>query len=192
MHLTKDSAGRYGGVVVLWTGERHSGKTTSAGDLVRAVQREGFGVAGLLAPSLYRDGKLIGFDAVDLSSGAEALIARHGDGVGDIGRFTFLAEGLQLGRTALSGPGAESADLVVVDEFGPLELDGKGWRENVDSLLAAGGGILLLVVRRELVRRVRQLYGDFGAEVLDAGEPQSVDRVVRLLRDRRTVRGEVT
>jgi nucleoside-triphosphatase THEP1 len=159
---------------------------------VRTIHREGFDVAGLLARSVYHDGKLIGFDAVDLSSGTEAPLARCGDRAGDIGRFAFLDEGLQLGRAALDGPGAESADLVIIDEFGPLELDGKGWRENVDSVLASRAGIVLLVVRRELVGRVRQLYAHFGVEVLDAGESQSADEVVRLLKDRRAVRGEVT
>lgn len=192
MQTTRDSVECDGRAVVLWTGERYSGKTTSVGNLVRAVRREGYDVAGLLARSVYQDEKLIGFDGVDLSSGAEAPLARRGAGASDIGQFTFLDEGLQLGRAALSGPGEGSADLVIVDEFGPLELDGKGWRNNVDSLLAAGRAVVLLVVRRELVGRVQQLYSDLGVEVLDAGEPQSVDKVVCLLRDRRAVRGEVT
>jgi len=169
--------------LVLWTGEKHSGKTTRVAKLVETARAEGFNVAGLLAPSLYRDGNLLGFDAVDLRNETRAPLAKRNTETGKTGRFTFLSEGLKLGNAALGAAATKSADIVIVDEFGPLELDGRGWRENVDSLLASGGALILLVVRRELAEQVRRLYTDFPCENLAAAEPKSIDKIIGMLRD---------
>ena len=169
--------------LVLWTGEKHSGKTTSAAKLVEIARREGFNVAGLLAPSLYRDGELLGFDAIDLQNETRKPLAKRNTDTGKTERFTFLPEGLKLGNAALSVTAAKSADLVIVDEFGPLELDGRGWRENVDLLLASGGALILLVVRQELAERVRRVYTVFPCRNLDAIEPESIDKAIGMLGD---------
>lgn len=178
--------------LVLWTGEKHSGKTTSAAKLVETARGEGFNVAGLLAPSLYRDGELFGFDAVDLQNETRAPLAKCSTEAGKTGRFVFLPEGLKLGNSALSTTSSKSADLVIVDEFGPLELDGGLWRENVDSLLASSGALILLVVRRELTGAVRRVYNDFSCRNLAAIEPESIDKVIGMLRDCRKSKRETT
>ena len=164
-------------------GEKHSGKTTSATNLVEIARDEGFNVTGLLAPSLYRDGKLLGFDAIDLLNETREPLAKRNTDAGKAERFTFLPEGLKLGNAVLSATAAKSADLVIVDEFGPLELDGRLWRENVDSLLASSSALILLVVRQELADAVRRVYTDFPCRNLAAIEPESIDKVIGMLID---------
>ena len=171
--------------LILWVGEKHCGKTTSAANLARTARDEGFNVAGLLAPSLYRDGRLTGFDALDLGNEKRAPLARLKSNPGESGRFAFIADGLKLGNAALSAEATKSADLIIVDEFGPLELNGHGWRKNVDSLLAASNAVILLVVRRELAGEVRQLYADTPCRELAATEPGSIDDGLTVLKDRR-------
>jgi len=179
--------------LILWTGERHCGKSTSVAKLVRAVRKEGFDVAGVLAASLYRDGKLVGFDAVDLRNGKRAPLARRKIDGNKIGPFSFIADGLKLGNAALSITRIKSADLIIVDEFGPLELRNDGWRKKVDLLLAAGSPksrpVILLVVRQELARQVRQLYPDIPCQRLFATRPESIDKVISILRKQRTGAG---
>jgi len=167
--------------LVLWTGEKHSGKTTSAAKLVETARGEGFNVAGLLAPSLYCHGELLGFDAIDLRNETREPLAKRNTDAGKTKRFTFLPEGLKLGNAALSATAAKSANIVIVDEFGPLELEGRLWRENVDSLLASGGALILLVVRQELAEAVRGAYTDFPCRRFDAIEPESIDKVIGML-----------
>ena len=173
--------------LILWTGEKHSGKTTSAANLVKIVRGEEFNVAGLLAPSLYDGSELLGFDAIDLHSETRVPLARR-----KTGQFTFFAEGLEFGNAALSATATKSADLVIVDEFGPLELNGRLWRKNVDSLLASSSALVLLVVRQELAEKVRLVYTDFPCRNLAAIEPESLDKVIGLLRDRRQLQRETT
>ena len=171
--------------LILWVGERHCGKTTSAADLAQAARDEGFNVAGLLAPSLYCEGRLIGFDALDLGNEKRAPLARLQTKPGESGRFALVTDGLKLGNAALSAEATKSADLVIVDEFGPLELNGHGWRKNVDSLLASSDAVILLVVRRELADEVRQLYADTPCRELAASDPNSIDDGLTMLKNRR-------
>lgn len=170
-------------MLFLWTGPKHGGKTTAAAKLAPAARRHGFCVAGLLAPSIYREGHLTGFDALDLRSGIRAPLAVRRNEPGDVGQFHFLEEGLRLGSQALDPAATEGADLVIVDEFGPLELASRGWRSAVDSLIRAGGMPLLLVVRQELVERVREVYAEVPSRLLDAAAPESIDDVLRSLRE---------
>ncbi|HUU09885.1 MAG TPA: nucleoside-triphosphatase [Phycisphaerae bacterium] len=168
--------------VVLWVGPKHSGKTTALARLVEAATGRGFAVAGLLAPAIYRDDLLAGFDAVDVATGRSRPLARWVEGgEGDAGRFTFHPDGLDFGRAALGADAVRSAALVVVDEFGPLELRGAGWRVAVDGLLAISTGTVLLVVREELSDDVARLYARWAPQRVAAGDAQAIDRVLKLL-----------
>jgi len=168
-------------MLILWAGPKHSGKTTSAARLAQAAGEHGFAVTGLLAPSVYRNGKLFGFDACDLRTGARAALAVRATHGGQVGSFHFMEEGVRLGGAALGRAATDGADLVIVDEFGPLELASQGWRGAIDSLVSAGQAPLLLVVREELAGTVRQLYADVPCRQLNAIAPESVHEVIRLL-----------
>lgn len=171
--------------LILWTGKKHSGKTTIAARLVKAARDKGFTVAGLLAPALYHDTKLTGFDALDLQTRQRAPLARDNANGGATARFDFLAEGLRLGNASLSPASTNSADLVVVDEFGPLEMNCQGWRQAVDLLLQSSEAVILLVVRRQLAEQVRQLYANIASVRLAAAEPESIHTVIAMLEARR-------
>jgi nucleoside-triphosphatase THEP1 len=171
--------------LILWVGEKHSGKTTGAANLVKIARAEGFDVAGVLAPSLYRKGRLMGFDVLDLRDETRAPLARRRMDASPTWPFAFIDDGLKLGTAALSQEAVESADLVIVDEFGPLELSGQGWRSSVNSLLASINAAILLVVRRELVESVHHVYPDFRCWDVDVAEPESFRKIIRLLNGRR-------
>jgi nucleoside-triphosphatase THEP1 len=171
--------------LVLWTGEKHSGKTTSAANLVKIARGEGFIVAGLMAPSIYNNDELHGFDAIDLRNENRVPLARR-----KTGQFTFLTNGLKFGNTALSKAATKSADLVIVDEFGPMELNGQLWRQSVDSLLTLSSSLILLVVRQELADEVQRVYKDFPCRNLAAIEPESINEVIRMLKNNRQLQRE--
>jgi len=174
--------------LILWTGEKHSGKTTCAARLAGMARDEGFDTAGLLAEALYHDGRLIGFDAIDLQTENRAPLARRRSTGGESVPFDFIAEGVELGRNALSIAATESADLVVVDEFGPLEMNSQGWRTDVDLLVRTSEALILLVVREELAGQVQHLYLNVPSLMLCAAEVESVEKVMSVLRGRRRIR----
>jgi nucleoside-triphosphatase THEP1 len=105
--------------IILWVGPKHSGKTTSAARLLQATRAAGFVVAGCLAPSVYANDSLLGFDVVNLHSGERVPLARRETGPGENRKFRFIAEGLALGNEALGPIATKDADLIIVDEYGP-------------------------------------------------------------------------
>ena len=170
--------------LILWVGEKHSGKTTSAAELAQAARAKGFNIAGLLAPSLYDNDELAGFDVLDLRTEARAPLASRRAGGGRGEPYTFTAEGLKVGRRALSPDATKSAELIIFDEFGPLEISGGGWRKEVDLLLASTDAVILLVVRRELAEEVQRLYAEIRSHNFAACEKESADKVIAMLEKR--------
>ncbi|HUS48373.1 MAG TPA: nucleoside-triphosphatase [Phycisphaerae bacterium] len=171
-----------GGRLILWTGPKHSGKTTAAASLARRARGEGFVVAGVLAPSVFAGAQLTGFDVVDLRTSRREPLARlEESGERTVGPFRFTAEGLALGAGSLSAAATRGADLVVVDEFGPLELGGGGWRAPVDALVREHAGVIVLVVREGLADRVRSLYASSAARTIRAADPGAPEFVIGLL-----------
>ena len=175
--------------LILFTGRKHSGKTTAAERLARQVRSEGFRVAGLLAPSIYKDNRLVGFGAVDLRANRQIEVANQRTAEGEGGSWEFTKEGLKLGKEALNPSAASSADLIIIDEFGPLELEGRGWRKEVDSLLSSTDVPVMLVVREELEERVQELYENYPSMKLSATKKDSINKDIRMLKERKNGNG---
>jgi nucleoside-triphosphatase THEP1 len=175
--------------LALWTGPKHSGKTTAAAGLIQRARRENFAVAGIIASSVYEKGTLCGFELRDLRDEIRtAQVIRSFSPEGP-GVFTFSPAALELGRAALHPDHVSSADLILVDEFGPLELRGQGWRREIDALLASApaSALVTLVAREELIDSVRQLYRHLSFDIFPALDPVSTDRLLALLRSRRNL-----
>ena len=95
-------------MLILWTGPKHCGKTTSATKLAQIARAEGFNVTGLLSPPLYRNSKLLGFDVLDLQNKTRAPLARRKISQSKAGPFTFISDGLKLGNAVLSAEATKS------------------------------------------------------------------------------------
>ena len=167
---------------IFWTGPKHSGKTTSAAKLADKARKHQFRVAGIVAPSIYADGRLVGFDIVDLRTGDRTPLAKRRSKPDASTGFTFTRNGRKLGKEALKIQKSKPPDLIIVDEFGPVELAGRGWRKHVDSIMVCTDALKVLVVRDELARRVQKLYAAIGCLRLAANRPESVARVIKILK----------
>lgn len=169
--------------LILWTGPKHSGKTTSAAELAQKAKSEAFRVAGLLAPSIYTNHNLTGFDAVNIKNGERITLAERTQSPdpNSVGGFTFSKTGLKFGSYALDTKSVKSANLIIVDEFGPSELAGNGWRQNVDLILSDTDALLVLVVRDKIIDQVKKLYKALTCIELDAAKPNSVTKVIEML-----------
>ena len=142
--------------LILLTGARGIGKSTVCQRLV-ALWRERGGVpAGLITRTAGPERYL-----VDVASGEERLLAAEDTALAGPrrGKFSFSEEALGWGnevvRRAVAGP----ADLLLLDEVGPLELvKGAGFRPALEILLGSGKDALV-VVRPALLEKVRGMAG---------------------------------
>jgi len=91
--------------------------------------------------------------------------------------FTFFHEGLKAGRQALSPSVCLGADLIIVDEVGPLELSGQGWAHFLGPLLRLKKPKNLWVVRTGLVDQVCRAWSIDSPLIVEVGEPQALARL---------------
>lgn len=171
------------GKIILWAGPKHSGKTTAAFELAGKAKKEGFKVTGILAPAIYEGGKLSGFDLLDIQSGKRIPFARRKES----NPFSFTTKGFRFDEKILSAKSTAAAELIIIDEFGPLELSGKGWRKCVDKLISSSPALLLLVVRKELIKKVEQLYKNLPIQKINALDKNSVKKVLTMLKNNKMV-----
>ncbi len=153
------------------TGETGSGKTSFLLDLIGRLRKDGLSVAGFAALSVPEDGPSVSYRILDLVSGKILPLASRSytKGWDSFGPFYFNPEGIRLGIDILEDPLIISHDLIVVDEVGHFELEGKIWAGSLTRILARPSASMLLVVRASLVSRVIRQWNLEDAVIMDTG-----------------------
>jgi len=158
--------------VFIITGETGSGKTTFLLKLIEELKGEALSLAGFVALSVPEDGPSGSFNILDLVSGKILPLAsrRFTEGWEQLGRFYFNPAGIGMGKNILEDALIINNDLIIVDEIGPYELDGKIWAESLTRLLAGQSCSILLVVREQLVSQVIQQWNLKDVMIIGIGQ----------------------
>ncbi|MDK2384093.1 MAG: nucleoside-triphosphatase [Candidatus Korarchaeota archaeon] len=138
---------RIRGLVI--TGRPGSGKTTLFNSLIGEARRRGLRIAGFSCPEERVAGRRVGFRIRDLASGREAWLARTQGCVEGprIGRYhVCVEEALDLGLQALSRAG--DADILGIDELGPMELGIPRLREAIIGALSGAERFIVVAHAR--------------------------------------------
>jgi len=169
--------------VFIITGQTGSGKTTFLLNLIDQLRGKALSIAGFAALSVPEDGPSSSFNILDLVSGNILPLAsrRFIEGWEPIGNFYFNPEGMLMGNNILEDPLINNNDLIVVDEIGPFELEGKIWAESLTRLLAMRSCPVLLVVREQLVSRVIQQWKLKDAMIFKFGQLNPDQAAIKIL-----------
>lgn len=132
-------------VNVLVTGRPGVGKTTLVVRVADNVRSHGFRVGGFVSREERVGGSRIGFVLIDLATGEQAYLARVGTGTPRIGKYVVSIDNLErLGVKAVSDA-ISSADLVVIDEIGPMELLSQAFKKVVTQALDSPKPVLATI-----------------------------------------------
>jgi len=139
------------GTILVVTGGREVGKTTFCRQVIERYRGAGKTVSGLLSPGRFIDGKKTGIFAIALETNEQrllaSLVAGEIDGMRQ-GHWSFDAKVVEWGNQQLKE--AVEADLLVIDELGPLEFQRRmGWVAAFDRLKSKKFGLALVVIRPE-------------------------------------------
>lgn len=153
---------------VILSGEIGAGKTDLARRAVQRLRHEGLTVGGILAPRRVDRQRTVGYDAVDLASGEQRIFARLTPPGEAVGRFYILEDSVQFAHRAIRHA-MTRCDVVVLDEVGRWEIDGRGHAPVLRALLDAET-VPILLIRDTLVEAVVAAFG------IDEAEFFRVDR----------------
>lgn len=114
-------------MIFILTGPVHSGKTTLLKKVVRELKGQKYRVDGFLSEAVREKEETVGYDLFDLKRERSIpFIRKTGEKEWQkIGSYFFIPQALaEAEKIILRGI---EADILVVDEIGPLELSGKGF-----------------------------------------------------------------
>jgi len=184
--ITKEDALR--SPLVIITGAIGQGKSTFTAGVVESLISGGMKISGFLAVGVQTEGRRIGFDLVDPVTGRRTELCRETGSAESmrVGKYFFSAEGLSMGFELLDPEKTSGVSLILIDEVGPLELNGKGWAPAIERLCERVNLPLLWVVRETVVQEAVKRWKTGDARIFDirSDDPAAVVAAIRdLVRD---------
>ena len=142
--------------IILITGKKNSGKTSFLKYFINTILRKrGLTPAGFIAEGKPNSGRKSEFELVNIHHHEKKRLCTGVPKKGwiNMGKFYFDPEGLSFGDHLLNNiPG--NANPVIIDEFGQLELSGKGWKKAVDTLMDGNDRTMIITVRKDVLAAV--------------------------------------
>jgi nucleoside-triphosphatase len=144
-------------VLRILTGPVHSGKTSLLKAAAGRWKSDGRGVGGFLNEMRREGAAIIGYDLLDLADGSSVpFLRKEGDPTWEkAGSYLFVPGALRKARDILARDRA--ADLLIIDEVGPLELSGGGYWKDIRKALSSGTRSLW-VARVSIVENLRAAF----------------------------------
>lgn len=152
------------GLIKVITAPRGQGKTDFLRQYVNHEVARGRSVGGILAPVVFQGRDRVGYDMVDLRTDSRRSLVRGRQRLGPDGsysdRWEFNEEMFAVGNDAILRSLREGLDVMVIDEVGPLECDGRGWAPAFACCLEEMGADqeLAITVRPSLVEVLPQHF----------------------------------
>ena len=143
---------------ILLTGPPGCGKTTVTSRAVKILSDAGLTVGGLICPEIRVRGSRVGFGIADLLGGT-GILAHISDVPRDMPRVSRYRVNLpdldRIARIALE----RKADVLVIDEIGPMELKSEVFKDSVLKALGSETPVIAAVHFRTnwgFIGRVKQ------------------------------------
>ncbi|ASJ00476.1 NTPase [Thermococcus gorgonarius] len=142
------------------TGPAGVGKTTLVERVAKEVDRWGYIVGGIITREVRRGGRRVGFKIIALDTGEEGTLASirgtsHLPGV-PFGKYVVHVDEIERVAVPAIKRALVEADLIVIDEIGPMEYKSDEFIRAVGEVLKSEKP-LLAVVHRKLADKFRPL-----------------------------------
>ncbi len=153
----------------LLTGPPGIGKSTIVTRVVYLLRTQGHAIGGCLTREKREGRERVAFTMSDLMSGREGELASVKGSLGPrVGRYRVnIATLANIGALSLR-EAAERADVIVIDEIGPMELTSQDFRKAADACLSSDKPILAIIheqMKDPLIDAMRVMDGKALIEV---------------------------
>jgi len=164
-------------MIFILTGPVDSGKTTFLKRVIEELKRQKIKLDGFLSEAL-KDQEKIGYDLLDLGGGKSVPFIRK-SGRQDwqrIGPYFFIPKGLSWAKKIILR--SRKAEVLVVDEIGPLELSGQGLWDVLEKVIFQRVQKFLFVLRREILEDFLKMVGKIKVKIFDIEEEDVFSRLI--------------
>jgi nucleoside-triphosphatase THEP1 len=170
--------------IFLVSGPVQGGKTTFLTKLVIELKKEGWYVGGFLSPGSFDSGMRSGFRLQNIATGEEHALADRKERSGwfKYRRFWFNPEAFKAGRQWIHSDMQQAPSVMVIDEVGPMELEGSGWSSELDYLKGAGLPLQLWSVRDGILDQVLKRWDLPSKNQIDIKE-MNWEQLLKLIRE---------
>jgi len=135
--------------LLLVTGRPGIGKTAVLLNAAEGLKTRDYCVGGMISKEVRREGKRVGFEVVDFRTGMRGWLAHVEQRVGpQVGKYKVnLGDLDSIGANAVLDA-SRNADVVIIDEIGPMELLSQAFRKAVNEALDSSKLVLAVIHQR--------------------------------------------
>jgi len=174
------------------TGSPGIGKTTILLKTVEALEKEGYQLGGMLSREAREKSVRVGFEIIDIETKKHGWLAhvQQPDGP-QIGKYRVnLADLESIGASAIRNA-VVNAQIVIIDEIGPMELHSSVFKEAVTEALNSGKPVIGVIHERAKDRLIDSIRKREDTQVIQVtrGNRESlhsllIEKVNQLLREK--------
>ena len=144
---------------IFLTGEPGCGKTTAVKNICQSLLKIGKKTGGIISSEIREEGRRVGFELEDLLTHQRGILAQIGQASGPrIGRYIVNLHDIEFVGAAAIKRATTEADVVIVDEIGPMELHSNPFILAVEEALGSPKPLVATIHKRAshaLVARIK-------------------------------------
>ena len=165
-------------MIFILTGPVHSGKTTLLRKLVRELKEQEYRLEGFLSEAVWEKEETVGYDLFDLKTERSIpFIRRTGEKEWQkIGPYFFIPQALAEAEKIILR--SKEADILVVDEVGPLELSGKGFWPSLKKVVYRPLTSFLFVMRVNIIGGFLEMLGKGEVKIFNIKSEEVFHRLI--------------
>lgn len=131
------------------TGSPGIGKTTILLKTAEALEKKGYKIGGMLSREAREKGARVGFEIIDIGTKRRGWLAHMRQSNGpQIGKYRVnLADLESIGALAIRNA-VVNAQIIIIDEIGPMELHSSAFKEAVTEALSSGKPVIGVIHER--------------------------------------------
>ncbi len=170
-------------MIFILTGPVHCGKTTLLKKAVYELKEQKIKIDGFLSEAIWKKQETVGYDLFDLKHERSIPFIRR---IGEkewqrIGSYFFIPQSLAEAEKIILRD--KDADIVVVDEVGPLELSGKGLWPALKQVIFQPLKKYLLVVRIDILEDFLEMLGNSKVRIFDIKNKGIFPKIIKAIKN---------
>lgn len=142
--------------VFIISGNSGDGKTSLLIKLIENLKSKKLNISGFYAEGKWDNNVRSGFDLLDIKTNKrwELCTINLNDEWIKEGRFYFNPIAIDRGKLIIKKSILQKPYLIIIDEIGPFELQGKIWASSFEKLLKSTSATIIITAKQKLISQI--------------------------------------